>query len=165
MKRPGRLARWLLRLPAHLYDLRLGWLLGHRFLRLSHVGRRSGRTYQTVLEVIGRDLDAEEVMVISGRGRAADWFRNLQAAPAVEVAVARSHFHHPDHRVLGPDEATIVLADYERRNRFAAPVVRLVLSRLIGWRYDGTAASRRRLAATLPVVAFRASRRALNDSQ
>lgn len=31
--------RWLLRAPARLYDWNLGWLLGHHFVRLTHVGR------------------------------------------------------------------------------------------------------------------------------
>ena len=50
--RPGRVTRMLLRAPGHLYDWRCGWLLGHRFLRLTHIGRNSGRHYQTMLEVI-----------------------------------------------------------------------------------------------------------------
>jgi hypothetical protein len=47
-----------------------------------------------------------------------------------------------------------VLADYERRNRWIAPLVRWVLSRLVGWRYDGSDDARRRLAGQLPLVAF-----------
>jgi hypothetical protein len=56
--------------------------------------------------------------------------------------------------VLDPDEASEVLADYERRNRFAAPVVRTVLSRLLGWRYRGSDADRVRAVLQLPLVAF-----------
>ena len=40
-------------------------------------------------------------------------------------------------RVLGPREAVAVLADYERRNRWVAPLVGRVLSWLVGWRYGG----------------------------
>jgi hypothetical protein len=47
-----------------------------------------------------------------------------------------------------------VLADYERRNRWIAPLVRWVLSRLVGWRYDGSDDAHRRLAGQLPLVAF-----------
>ncbi len=47
-----------------------------------------------------------------------------------------------------------ILADYERRNRLAAPVIRLVLSRLLGWSYDGTPAARRLAVQALPLVAF-----------
>jgi deazaflavin-dependent oxidoreductase (nitroreductase family) len=149
---PG--VRRLLRAPARLYDWDLGWLLGRRFLRLTHLGRRSGRVYRTVVEVVGEDPATGELFALSGFGRSADWFRNLQARPALEVEVGHDHFR-PVHRVLDEDEAAAVLAAYERRNRWLAPVVRRVLSRLVGWRYDGTEAARRRLVRDLPVVAFR----------
>jgi hypothetical protein len=57
--------------------------------------------------------------------------------------------------MLAPEEASEALADYERRNRWLAPVVRWVLSRLVGWRYDGSAPARLRLVSELPVVGFR----------
>ncbi len=151
---PGPLARRLLRAPGRLYDWRLGWLLGSRFLRLTHRGRRSGRRYQTVLEVVGADGASGEVMVLVGLGRSAVWFRNVQAGGAAQVAVGRRRFA-PEHRVLGADEAARVIAAYERRNRWVAPVARRVLGWLVGWDYDGSEAARRRLVRQLPVVAFR----------
>lgn len=148
------MTRWLLRAPALLYRVHAGWLLGGWFLRLTHVGRRSGRQCRTVLEVIGANLAAGEVIVIAGLGRSADWYRNLQAHPAVEVVVGRRRFR-PAHRVLDEPEAAAVLAAYERRNRWLAPVVHRVLSWLVGWSYDGSDSARRRLVRELPVVAFR----------
>lgn len=152
--RPGPIARRLLRAPAVLYDWNLGWLLGQRFVRLTHVGRRSGRRYQTMLEVIGRGANSSEVIVIAGLGRSADWYRNIQATPAAEIAIGRLRYR-PRFRVLEESEAFTTLADYERRNRLAAPVVRRALSWLVGWPYDGSDSCRRRLVAELPVVAFR----------
>lgn len=148
----GPVAKRLLRAPGYLYDMDAGWLLGQRFLRLTHVGRRSGRTYRTVLEVVGR-TDSGEYVVLAGLGSNADWFRNVQAGPAVEVVAGRRRFV-PSHRVLGVEEADAVVAGYERRNRLAAPVVRRVLSWLVGWRYDGSSEARRRLVEQLPLVAF-----------
>ena len=148
----GRVSRRLARLPGRLYDWNLGWLLGRRFLRLTHVGRRSGRRYRTVLEVVGETDD--EVVVVAGFGRSADWFRNIAALPPIEVAIGRDRFR-PEARVLPDDEAAAVLADYERRHRLAAPVVRRVLGWLVGWEYDGSAAARGRLVQELPFVAFR----------
>jgi deazaflavin-dependent oxidoreductase (nitroreductase family) len=150
------LVRWLLRVPGRLYDLNLGWLLGHRFLRLTHVGRRSGRRYRTVLEVVGPGPWPGEVVVMAGLGWSADWLRNIQALPPVQVEIGRERFQ-PLVRVLEEREAVDVLADYERRNRVAGPVVRRVLSWLVGWRYDGSAAARQRLVKELPLVAFRRS--------
>ncbi len=79
VRRPGPIVRRLLRSPALLYDCNVGWLLGHRFLRLTHTGRQSGRHYQTMLEVLGTGPAPREVIVIAGLGRSADWYRNVQA--------------------------------------------------------------------------------------
>jgi len=56
--------------------------------------------------------------------------------------------------VLEESEAVSIVADYERRNRWVTPIVRRILSRLLGWRYDGSDAARRRMVRQLPVVAF-----------
>jgi deazaflavin-dependent oxidoreductase (nitroreductase family) len=153
-RRPGPVVRWILRAPAQLYDWKLGWLLGHRFLRLTHVGRRSGRHYRTVLEVMGTGQEANEVIVLSGQGPTADWYRNIQAQPPAEVAIGRRRFR-PEHRILEPAEAVATLADYERRNRWVRPILQRTLTRLVGWKYDGSAEARQRLARQLPCVAFR----------
>ena len=116
----GKVGRFLLRLPTHLYDWHIGWLFDSRLLRLTHIGRSSGRHYQTVLEVVGADPATGEVIVMSGFGRSADWFRNLQAAPGEEIAIGRRCFR-PQHRILDETEAAAVLADYERRNRLITP--------------------------------------------
>jgi deazaflavin-dependent oxidoreductase (nitroreductase family) len=153
----GAIRPWViraLRAPAVLYDWNLGWLLGWRFLRLTHRGRRSGRCYRMMLEVIGSDREGGEVFVMVGLGRRAQWYRNVTAGGAVEIAIGRERFQ-PDYRELPPPEAAAVLADYERRNWVLAPLVRAVLSRLVGWRYDGSVAARERLVLERPILAFR----------
>jgi deazaflavin-dependent oxidoreductase (nitroreductase family) len=146
--------RTLFRLPTRLYAWNLGWLLGGRFLCLTHLGRRSGRPYRTVLEVIGTDAATGEVMAIAGMGSSSDWYRNIQTNPPIEVAIGRRRFT-PAHRTLTESEAVEVIADYEHRNRWVAPLLRPVLSRLLGWRYDGSDTARRRMLSQLPIVAFR----------
>jgi deazaflavin-dependent oxidoreductase (nitroreductase family) len=152
--RSNNALRWLLRAPVYLYRWRLGWLLGHRFLLLIHVGRRSGRRRETVLEIVEYRNEGPEAVVISAFGLNADWLRNIRVNPNPEVVIGSRHFAAV-YRILGADEAFRVLAGYERRNRFAAPVVRKVLSRLLGWHYDGSGEHRRRVAAELPFIAFR----------
>ena len=153
------LPRWATRslaVPAYLYDWHAGWVLGRRFVRLTHEGRRSGRVYRTMLEVVGEDRAVGEVFVMAGLGRSAQWYRNVRAGHALEIAIGRERFaslcREPD-----LTEAADVLAAYERRNRLIAPVLRRVLSRLVGWDYDGSALGQQRLVAELPLVAFRPS--------
>jgi deazaflavin-dependent oxidoreductase (nitroreductase family) len=146
--------RALLGLPVHLYHARLGVLLGHRFLLLVHTGRKTGLRRETVLEVVRYDPSTRESIVAAGWGRRTGWLHNVEAGMAHEVRTARQRFA-PAHRILPPGEAERIFADYERRNRLIAPIVRAVLSRLLGWRYDGTPASRRRAVEQLALVGFR----------
>jgi len=153
MAQPGSILRRALRLPVHLYDLGAARLLGHRFLLLTHRGRRSGRLYRTMLEVVEWNPEKREATVMSGFGPDANWRLNVLAGGAVEVQIGALRF---EPRVRSPEreEAVTVVADYERRNRLAGPLVRAVLSRLAGFRYDGSAAARYRLIEALPLMAF-----------
>src|SRR5574340_196725 len=84
---PGKGLRWALRLPVPLYHAGLGWLLGHRFLMLTHTGRKSGRKYETVIEVVKHDRQTGTHYAVSGWGERADWFRNIQQDPNVVIHV------------------------------------------------------------------------------
>lgn len=148
------LTKRLLRTPAALYRWRCGWLLGRRFLLLEHVGRRSGQPRHTVLEVLDYRPNVPEAVVLSALGRQADWLRNITVNGQSRVTIG-THAFDADHRLLDADEAVAVLAGYERRNRIAAPVLRIVLTRLLGWQYRGSEQDRRRLVTQLPLVGFR----------
>ncbi len=152
--KPGWLMKRLFRAPVAIYSARAGWLLGHRFLLLTHRGRRTGRVYRTMLEVIAWDEAAQEAVVMSGFGRESQWYRNVLAADPIEVQIARLQFA-PRARQLDADEATRALAGYEQRHRIATPVLRALLSKVAGIRYDGSESARRRLIEVNPLVAFR----------
>lgn len=147
--RPPKAFRTLLRAPAAVYRWRLGFLLGRRFVLVEHIGRRTGRRYRTVLEVVGRD--GSRWYVMSGFGRSADWYRNVTHAGAAELTAGRHRFAVTV-REAPTAEATAVLAAYERRNRLVGPLFRWVLSRLVGWRYRGTPNDREQLVSQLPIV-------------
>ena len=79
---PSRgLLRFGLRFPVVLYRRHLGWLLGDRFLMLTHIGRKSGQPHQTVLEVVRHDGQTGEYVIASGWRGKSDWYRNLQKTP------------------------------------------------------------------------------------
>ncbi len=153
MARPSPILSRALRLPILLYDIGAGGLLGHRFLLLTHRGRNSGRLHRTMLEVVRWEPAEREATVMSGFGPQADWRLNVLASGAVEVRIAGLRFE-PEVRSPERDEAVSVIEDYERRNRIAGPVVRAVLSRLAGFRYDGSPEARDRLSQRCPLLAF-----------
>jgi deazaflavin-dependent oxidoreductase (nitroreductase family) len=140
------------RLPIHFYHANLGWLLGRRFLMLTHTGRRTGKPHDTVLEIMAHR--GSEMIVMSAFGRNANWLRNIQANPEIHITTGRRNFA-ATYRILTQAEAVAVMAEYERRNRLATPIIRAVLPRLLGWSYDGSAQAHSRLAAQLPFIAFR----------
>ncbi len=146
--------RWGLKAPRAIYHAHLGWLLGHRFLLLTHRGRRSGLSRRTMLEVLRWDDRSREAIVMSGFGPGAQWLRNVDAGGGAEIQIGRERWSARMRR-LATEEAVAVLADYERRNRLIAPLVRAVLSHLSGERHDGTDAARRRIVSALPLIAFR----------
>ena len=148
---------WLLRLldsPLYLYRHGWGRVLGHRVLQLTHRGRRTGRLRWTVLQVLRYDPKTGEAVVMSGSGPTTHWLRHIQANDQLEVSIGRTFFAG-SYRLLGPEEAIAVLADYERRNIAMRPLVRAVLGRLGDGRFDGSYAARRRLVHQLPMVVFR----------
>jgi hypothetical protein len=106
-----------------------------------------------MLEVLSWDHASHEAVVISGFGPRAQWLRNVLVTQAAEIEIGRERWRAAV-RVLGPAEGAAVLADYERRNRLALPVLRRLLSRLAGVRYDGTEDARRTVAERLPLIAF-----------
>lgn len=148
-------AMWyLFRAPVYLYRWHLGWMLGHRLLLLTHVGRRTGLRRQTVLEVVEYRKQGPEAVVVNGFGRDSDWVRNIEATHREEVTVGGLHFA-ASHRFLDEEEAARVMRDYEHRNRFIAPILRWGFSWVLGWPYRGNESDRRRMVRQLPLIAFR----------
>lgn len=148
--RPNRALKLGLRLPVYLYRLGLGRLLGHRFLLLTHRGRKSGLIRRTMLEVILYDASASESVVLSAWGKKADWYRNIEASPALEVETGGDRYD-PAQRLLGVGEAYAAITEYAIRHPFAARV----LERAAGRPLTRSKAARRAFAGSVALVAFR----------
>ncbi len=148
--KPRGLLRLGYRLPIALYRANLGWLLGHRFLLLTHRGRKSGAPRQTVLEVVRYDPARRESAVVSAYGDRADWYQNILASPPIEVQTGRDRYA-PRYRLLAPDERLTALSAYRKRypRAFAA------VMRFLGFAYDGTESGLPSLADQVIMVAFR----------
>ena len=144
------LARLAFRLPIWLYHLHLGWLLGDRFLLLTHIGRKSGLPRQAVIEVVRHDPTSDIYIIASGFGAQVDWFRNIQKNPNV-VVQGDAHRLEAVAERLPLDVAADELHGYAQRHPRA---FRTITKRLLGQELDGSAESCQRLAADVPVVAL-----------
>ncbi|WP_262365705.1 nitroreductase family deazaflavin-dependent oxidoreductase [Gordonia sp. OPL2] len=103
--------RWFVRAPIVIFRAHLGGLFGGRLLLLEHTGRHSGRLRRVVLETVERP-DSSHVVVASGFGERAQWFRNVRANPRCRVSIGWSASRTATARLLDEDAARAVLARY-----------------------------------------------------
>jgi deazaflavin-dependent oxidoreductase (nitroreductase family) len=148
--KPKGLLKWAFTLPLYLYRWHLGWLVGHRFLMVTHLGRKTGRRRQTGLEVVHYDPATQECIVVAAWGEQTDWYRNLQAHPAMEVQVGSTRYP-PVQRFLTFEETWALLCDYQRVH----PRGLRVLLRFMGYGYHGSQEDLRAIAQVVRAVAFR----------
>lgn len=134
--------RWA-RSPLALYDLGLGGLLGRSLLRVEHRGRTSGQPRYVVLEVVDRPRPGV-IRVVSGLGRQAQWFRNIQADPRVRVTNGWGGPVPATAHVLDRTEAAATFARYQAVH----PVRWSALERTV----RGRVAPGHELADDLPVI-------------
>ena len=139
--------------PGWLYRSGFGWVLGRRFLSVSHRGRKSGKVRETVLEVAVYDPEIEESIVASAYGTRADWYRNLQAQPALRIRTGRSSYV-PEQRMLTAEEARAAAAEFCGRHRLEARMAPRALA-AIGAVDEGAFEDPVALLASLPMMAFR----------
>ncbi len=82
-----------------LYGIGLGPLVGRIILLLTTTGRRSGKKRVTPLQY--EEIDGMYYLG-AARGLKADWLRNIQACPEVEIHVGARHFHGSAEIVTDP---------------------------------------------------------------
>jgi deazaflavin-dependent oxidoreductase (nitroreductase family) len=138
----------IFKLPLVLYRIRLGWLLGHRFMQLTHVGRRSGKVRQTVLAVLYFDAHTREIKAVSA-WNASEWYKNIQAAPALKVETGFTRYA-PVQRDLSTEEITQLFMEFRQQH----PIFSRMVCRIPGWKWDSSYEEFLDLAHTLRGVAF-----------
>lgn len=102
----------LVRSPVWLYQHGLGWLLGSRVLMLEHIGRRSGQPRYVCLEVVERPA-VERIVVVSGFGDRAQWYRNLAHDQRCWVSVGRLVRRPARAYLMSPADSAAVLGRYQ----------------------------------------------------
>lgn len=143
--------RWLLRAPIWLYRWKLGWLLGRRFLLLTHRGRKTGLPRHTVLEVARYEPATGVFTVASAWGERAQWLRNVTAHAEVAITVGTRRRRAVAHR-LDRRAAEAALRDYAARHpRAMRRLARMMLGVPMAEHGEAFAT----LAEAVPVVELR----------
>jgi deazaflavin-dependent oxidoreductase (nitroreductase family) len=138
----------IFKLPVLLYRLHLGWLLGKRFMQITHVGRRSGKVRKTILAVLRFDEKTKEIYAVSA-WKGSDWYYNIQASPALQVEIGSIRYA-PVQRTLSPEEITTTFMEYRKQH----PIFSRMICRIPSWKWDSTYEEFLELARTLHGVAF-----------
>ena len=152
--RPSRLLKFVFDLPSWCYRRGWGWMLGSRFLALTHRGRNSGQEFRTVLETMSFDEVTGESIVASAYGSDADWYRNIQKEPAARIVTGRMDYA-PEQRFLTDHEAREAADRFCREHPFEAKLVRRVLPAIGAATPNDARLSPAETLASLPMVAFR----------
>ena len=150
LKLPRGVFRLAFRLPIGLYRLGLGWLMGTRFVLLTHTGRRSGLPRQTVLEVVRYDKASGACIIASGWGLKSDWFQNISANPKIIFQVRNKRSPGIAER-LSPDAGGEELLDYAHRY----PMAFRELVHFMGYQLDGTEEDIRAAGRMLPMFVLK----------
>ena len=147
---PSKALRFGLRIPIFLYRIKLGWLLGGRFLMLTHTGRKSGLPRQTIIEVVKHDKETNTYYVVSGWGEKADWYRNIRKTPQVTVQSGRRKFQTTA-EFIPAENAIDIVNDYAREHPIAFNELSVIF---FGERMKSVSDAPRRIAEKMPMVAF-----------
>jgi deazaflavin-dependent oxidoreductase (nitroreductase family) len=147
---PGKALRFGLRLPIWLYRLRLGGLLGNRFLMLTHIGRKSGLAHQTVIEVVRYDKEKDTYYVVSGWGEKSDWYQNIHKVPHVTIHVGGRKFQAAA-EFIPLEKACRIMEEYAREHSLAFSELSGLF---LGKRMKPDSDAPQRIAEKMPMVAF-----------
>jgi hypothetical protein len=134
-----------------VYRLGLGRVLGHRFLLFTFASAAKDAWREQVLEVIAWDPRRRAAVVIDLDRTTAGWYAGAFEGRARSIQIAAEQIHPKVRRVEG-EEAFELFSEFERRNRLLMPLVRPLISGLVGFRYDGSPSARRRLLDRMPLV-------------
>lgn len=98
---------------------------------LEHTGRRSGKARLVCLEVVDRSVP-DRIVIVSGFGERAEWYRNLLADPVCFVSVGRLRRVPAQARFMTSAEASAALGRYQRAHPGAWDRLRQAIEKAVG---------------------------------
>jgi deazaflavin-dependent oxidoreductase (nitroreductase family) len=138
---PNALLRTLYRVPVYFYKIGLGWLFGKRFVFFLHVGRNSGKQYQTVVEVVEIEKDTGNVIVVAGYGERTQWYQNLHRMKSTTIQLANQK-HQVGIEMISATAGADIMARYFQRY---GKLTRELFS-ILGYEWDGSEQGARQIA-------------------
>ena len=138
---PKGLLKLGFRIPVYFYRLRLGWLLGKRFVLINHLGRKTSMPHQAVVEVLERDEETNSITVVAGYGQRTQWYQNLQEHPDTIIQVGSHKFHVTAEFITPVDGEEIMVRYLDLYGELTGR-----LFSMLGYSWDGTEQGVRQIA-------------------
>lgn len=135
--------------PVYLYRWGLGFLLGKRFIYFTHIGHKSGKTRDSVIEVIHRDKEADVYYAVAAYGGKAHWLQNIRKNGQVQAQTGTRKFSATAAE-LSQADGFKMLSQYAEKH----PLLFKELMKLVGYQIEGTPEEIEALAQIMPVVTF-----------
>jgi deazaflavin-dependent oxidoreductase (nitroreductase family) len=138
---PNALLRILYRIPVYFYKIGLGWMFGKRFVLFHHIGRKSGKNYQTVVEVVEIEKETGNVVIVAGYGHQTQWYKNLKQMETTSIQLGYRKFQVNNEMISPGAGADIMARYYLRYGKITG-----ILFSILGYEWDGTEQGARQIA-------------------
>lgn len=94
-KRPGKFLKFFFKVPIWMYKIGFGgferWF-GAQWMLITHIGRKTGKRYESMVDVMDYDKTTDTYYVEAAYGARADWYKNIQSSAVFEARVGRRKF-------------------------------------------------------------------------
>jgi deazaflavin-dependent oxidoreductase (nitroreductase family) len=138
---PKAFLRFLFRIPVYFYRIGLGWLFGERFVLINHVGRKTGKEHQVVVEVLEREKGTNNVIVVAGYGEQTQWYKNLRNQSKTTIQL-RNRKYGVSVEFITPEDGEDIIARYVGRY---GKLTQQLFS-MMGYEWDGSEKGARDIA-------------------
>ncbi len=134
-KRPGKFLKFFFKVPVSMYKIGFGgferWF-GAQWMLITHIGRKSGKRYDSMVDVMDYDKATDTYYVEAAYGTRADWYRNIQASPNFEARVGRRKFLARAESLSNENTADTLVRFYRAKPAYTRSVMAMV-----GMKFNG----------------------------
>lgn len=134
-KRPGKFLKFFFKVPVWMYKIGFGgferWF-GAQWMLITHIGRKSGKRYDSMVDVMDYDKATDTYYIEAAYGTRADWYRNIQANPIFKVKVGRRKFEARAEALSTEGSADMLVKFYREKPAYTRSVMAMV-----GMKFNG----------------------------
>jgi deazaflavin-dependent oxidoreductase (nitroreductase family) len=94
-KRPSKFMKFFFKVPVWMYKIGFGGfekMIGAQWMLITHIGRKSGKRYDSMVDVMDYDKVTDTYYIEAAYGARADWYKNIQNSLVFEARVGRRKF-------------------------------------------------------------------------